>query len=135
MKKLNVLNLASSLSTTFLAVGVLTIPFVKDNPDAVSGFSTLAFLGFGLDFLVNRLQTIKRNKLYISESTERSFLMQIRNNVARSKQTTDELLSVSYSATKEAESDYKDYFVFCRPAIATSSIRVDTQTDLPTQKS
>lgn len=112
---MNVVKVVNNLARVMLVGGILISMYFYHNPYMVMISSVTSLAGI----LVLKVMGIMRHRdlwvLEIAESTERSFLMEIKRRVENGKPFDDELINLCRHATDEAESKYKAVHHLSRP--------------------
>ncbi len=115
---MNVINIVSNIARVMLVGGILISVYFYHNPKMVMISSVTSLVGM----LVLKVMSIMCNRdlliLDIAQSTERSFLMEIKRRVENEKSFNDELISLCSNATNEVEAKYKVIYNLNRPVEA-----------------
>lgn len=108
--------IAEIVAKTILCCSILISCFYSSHSTIVmlSSFIALTSL-LSLKFITS-YRRHDLTMLKIAESTERSFLIQVKKRVKNGKPFNDELMNLCDTATSEAEAKYKMIHGFSRPA-------------------
>lgn len=117
---LKIENLVQSLFTLLLVGGVVACGIYKDTPAIVTIASMFAFLGYFGEKSIAFIQRLSHSKLSYTESVDLSFLRQIRTKLRRNEDVSEELISVSESASNDSDIEYEKFYGFGRPLPATA---------------
>jgi hypothetical protein len=117
---LKIENLVQGLFTLLLVGGIIACGIYKDTPAIVAIASTFALLGYFGEKAFAFTQRSLHSKLSYSEAVELSFLRQIREKVRRNENVSEELISISDSASNESDTEYEMFYGFGRPLPATA---------------
>jgi hypothetical protein len=115
----------NKLLTTFESVlnfivfgGLLVCLYYKDSPDAIVLATAITLAVWFSQHLVSWLNQSKFTSLNYAESVELSFLRKIRFKIKNNQEVSDELISISESATEDSDKEYSDFYGFGRPLLA-----------------
>lgn len=104
---MNVIKIVNNIARVMLVGGILISMHFYHNPKIVMISSVTSLAGM----LALKVMSITLNHdlliLDIAESTERSFLMEIKRRVENGKPFDDELINLCGNAINEAETKYK----------------------------
>ncbi|WP_299948229.1 hypothetical protein [uncultured Microbulbifer sp.] len=108
----NIINILAMIS---VVGGILICSYYKDSPQIVNIASLIALAGWMVDRGMAYVSRYSTSRLVSSEETDLSFLRQIRRLIKDGHPITKEHISVSESASKDADKEYQRVHGFCRP--------------------
>jgi len=120
-KEFKLISSVGALASFGLIGGLIGVVVFSENPQSVIVLSTVSIICLITSKLTQIFESIERRRLDYSEAVERSFLLQIRQLVKDGEKVSEDHISISQSATNEADSEYKRLYGFTRTHMAVAA--------------
>ena len=120
-KEFKLISSVGALASFGLIGGLIGVVVFSENPQSVIVLSTVSIICLITSKLTQIFESIERRRLDYSEAVERGFLLQIRQLVKDGEKVSEDHISISQSATNEADSEYKRLYGFTRTHMAVAA--------------